>query len=176
MDVSLSTQWNTDKASVLNITNRATQIATFFGIKPKHARMPTLGSRELEVMELFWSTDKDNLSVQQALDLLLQKQGECIGLNTMQSTLERLYRKELLLREKQGRAFIYRTACAKKEVIQRLFHDIATDMTDGNMLPMISGFMEYIATQDPELSTRLASALRPTQASRVTSDTGTKVK
>jgi predicted transcriptional regulator len=165
MDVSLSTQWNTDKGSVLKISNRAAQLATFLGIKQKPARMPTLGSRELEVMELFWSTDQDKLSVQQALDLLQQKQGESSGLNTMQSTLERLYRKELLLREKQGRAFVYCAGCAKKEVIQRLFHDIAADMTDGDMLPMISGFMEYIATQDPELSTRLEKALLPSQAS-----------
>ena len=148
----------------MNINNRAAQLATFFGIKQKPARMPVLGSRELEVLELFWARAQNSLSVQQSLDLLQQQQGECIGLNTMQSTLERLYRKELLLREKHGRAFVYRAACAKKEVIQRLFHDIAEDMTNGDMLPMISGFMEYIATQDPALSTRLESALRPRQA------------
>jgi predicted transcriptional regulator len=122
--------------------------------------MPALGSRELAVMELFWANSERSLSVQQALALLQQEQGECIGLNTMQSTLERLYRKELLLREKHGRAFEYCAACAKQEVIHRLFHDIAADMTNGDMLPMISGFMEYIATQDPALSTRLGHALQ----------------
>ncbi len=145
----------------MNISNRAAQLATFLGIKQKPARMPALGTRELEVMELFWETDQTGLSVQQALDLLQQRPEEAISLNTMQSTLERLHRKELLLREKQGRAFLYCAACAKKEVIQRLFHDIADDMTNGDMLPMISGFMEYVAMQDPELSFRLGQALQP---------------
>jgi predicted transcriptional regulator len=159
LDVRLTNKENTDKGSVLNINDRATQLASFFGIKTKPARMPNLGSRELEVMELFWERQQSRLSVQQVLDLLLQKQHESIGLNTMQSTLERLNRKKLLSRDKHGRAFLYCAVCTKQEVIQRLFHDIAEDMTKGDILPMISGFMEYVASQDPALCSRLESAL-----------------
>lgn len=145
----------------MNITTRASQFAAFLGIKQKPPRMPALGSRELAIMELFWTTQQAALSALDILQLMQQKpsQSDAVSVNTLQSTLERLFRKDLLSRQKQGRAFIYTALCSKKEVIRRLLHDIAEDMTNGDMAPMISGFMEYVGSQDPDLSSRLGQAL-----------------
>lgn len=147
----------------MTISKRAAQFATFLGIKQKPPRMPALGSRELSVLELFWAAGRPALSATDVHEAVQQAHSQsafdAISLNTLQSTLERLHRKELLLREKSGRAFIYRAACSKQDIIQRLLHDIATDMTDGDMAPMISGFMEYVSTQDPALSSRIGQAL-----------------
>ena len=144
----------------MTISKRATQFARFLGLNAKPARMPALGSRELGVMEIFWTSQQTSLAVLDVLELMQQRQAVDISVNTLQSTLERLHRKQLLLREKHGRAFIYRAACSKQDVIQRLLHDIAADMTNGDMAPMISGFMDYVSTQDPALSSRLGQALR----------------
>lgn len=177
LTVSLGTTWNTDKGSVLTISKRATQFATFLGIKQKPPRMPALGSRELGVLELFWTAEQPALSALDVQDVMQQGQTQsptnAISVNTLQSTLERLHRKELLHREKSGRAFIYRAACSKKDIIQRLLHDIAEDMTDGDMAPMISGFMEYVGSQDPALSSRLGEVL---QGSTEQPDVVTKAK
>ena len=147
----------------MTISKRAAQFATFLGIQQKPPRMPALGSRELSVLELFWAPEQPTLSASDVHEAVQNKHSqstlEAISLNTLQSTLERLYRKDLLVREKSGRAFIYRAACSKQDIIQRLLHDIAADMTDGDMAPMISGFMEYVSTQDPALSSRIGQAL-----------------
>lgn len=149
----------------MTISKRAAQFATFLGIKQKPPRMPVLGSRELSVLALFWAAGRPVLSATDVHEAVQQDHCQspldAISLNTLQSTLERLHRKELLLREKSGRAFIYRAACSKQDIIQRLLHDIAEDMTDGDMAPMISGFMEYVSTQDPALSSRLGEVLQP---------------
>ena len=56
---------------------------------------PALGDLELAVLEVLWQTDRaDAKAVHSALG-----SARGIGLNTVQSTLERLFRKQLLARE-----------------------------------------------------------------------------
>ncbi|MEW8498534.1 MAG: BlaI/MecI/CopY family transcriptional regulator [Candidatus Thiodiazotropha taylori] len=68
----------------------------------------------------------------------------------MQSTLERLYRKSLLHRQKSGRRYIYRTAVSRSVFISQLMMDIAETIGDGEMAPMVSGFVNYIDYESPE--------------------------
>ena len=51
-------------------------------------------------------------------------------LNTIQSTLDRLYKKKLLIRNKAGHAFIYRAAMAKNAFLAQLMREVAADYTD----------------------------------------------
>lgn len=129
----------------------------------KQQRMPSLGSRELDVLEVLWQNQGQSLS---ALDVLSnlpkvdQSIADCISINTVQSTLERLVKKQLLKRVKNGRAFYYRTSVPKQELIGGLISDIAKDMTQGDMGLMISGFMDFVAHEDPDLSAKLSRALQ----------------
>lgn len=107
---------------------------------------PTLGARELEVMKIFWQAQA--LSAKQVLQRLPD---QTLSLSTMQSTLERLYRKELLLREKAGRFYVYRAAVSRSQVISQLLGDIAEQVGDGEMAPMISGFMTFVGMEHTEL-------------------------
>lgn len=100
---------------------------------------PPLGKRELEVMKIFWRSDR--LSAKEVLDNLSDSS---LSLSSMQSTLERLHRKKLLLRQKAGRFYIYRAALSRSEMISQLLGDIAEQVGDGQMAPMISGFMDFI--------------------------------
>ncbi|WP_255558458.1 BlaI/MecI/CopY family transcriptional regulator [Zhongshania aquimaris] len=113
---------------------------------------PTLGARELEVMKILWRGD-----VLSAQDVLQAISDSSLSLSTMQSTLERLYRKELVSREKTGRYYLYRAAISRNAVITQLLGEIADQVGDGDMAPMISGFMSFI---DQETSEPLSSEMR----------------
>ncbi|MBQ0760451.1 MAG: BlaI/MecI/CopY family transcriptional regulator [Zhongshania sp.] len=113
---------------------------------------PTLGGRELEVMKILWRGDV--LSAQQVLRAVTDNS---LSLSTMQSTLERLHRKGLVAREKTGRFYLYGAAVSRNTIITQLLGDIAEQLGDGDMAPMISGFMSFI---DQETSEPLSADLR----------------
>ena len=110
---------------------------------------PSLGERELEVMKILWL--ENALS---AKDVLQRFPDTGLSLSTMQSTLERLYRKSLLAREKSGRFYIYRAKVSRSDLISQLLGDIAHQIGDGQMAPMISGFVTFIGTQRADCLTK----------------------
>jgi predicted transcriptional regulator len=117
----------------------------WLGIKRKAAVTPILGERELAVLETLWR--EKTLSAQQILDSL---PNSTITLNTVQSTIERLYRKKLLLRQKQGRAYFYEAAINKSDIIHTLLSDISNELAQGDMSPMISGFLKFLSNESFE--------------------------
>jgi predicted transcriptional regulator len=78
------------------------------------------GELEIAVLEHLWrvpeATAKD---VHAALGI---RRG--ISLNTVQSTLERLYRKDLLARCKVGHAYRYSATIARAQFVAKLIHDV----------------------------------------------------
>ena len=109
----------------------------------KMQRMPNLGGRELEVMKILWG--EGQLSAQQVLK---RSTDNTLSLSTMQSTLERLHRKALLHRQKSGRHYIYDAALSRSAFISHLLRDIAETIGDGDMAPMVSGFISFIDHED----------------------------
>lgn len=119
------------------------------------AQLPDIGSRELDVLEALWRNDQ--LTAQAALD---QMQSAGISLSTMQSTLERLNRKQLVSRKKIGRAYVYQAAISKEAIISRLIHEIADSLAGGETALMVSGFMDYLGKESQEGSEALQALWR----------------
>ena len=117
-------------------------------------RMPDLGERELDVLEVFWAGGQR--TAQDVRDAL---PGGAVSLSTVQSTLERLHRKELLGREKAGRAYQYEARVTRSQLIGGLLRDLADDVAGGDIAPMLSGFLDYVATEAPELGPKVSRAL-----------------
>ncbi|MCV6614432.1 MAG: BlaI/MecI/CopY family transcriptional regulator [Cellvibrionaceae bacterium] len=137
----------TDKGSVL-VQAFDKFIQQYLGRRPGPGAMPQLGPREIEVLKVLWRSDTA-LPAQAVLAELAQ-QG--LSLSTVQSTLERLNRKGLLRRSKVSRAYHYRAAVAQSAVIGCLLSDISSQISDGQLAPMISGFMDFVCqhSQDPQ--------------------------
>jgi predicted transcriptional regulator len=133
--------------------NRSTDLTRWLKLPAARSRTPALGKRELAILEVLWQ--QGALSVQQ-VHASLQ---EDISLNTVQSTLERLHRKDLLQRRKESRAFFYSAVLQKQALISNLLHDIAADLSGGDMTPMVSGFIDYLADVAPAMGDRLHQAL-----------------
>lgn len=114
-------------------------LSGLIGKRAESAQLPDLGSRELGVLELLWTHKQ--LTAQA---LLRHLQADGISLSTVQSTLERLHRKNFVRREKTGRYYVYEPLITKENIISMLMHDIANNLTEGDSAPMVSGFLDYL--------------------------------
>uniref|UniRef100_UPI0032B27460 BlaI/MecI/CopY family transcriptional regulator n=1 Tax=uncultured Abyssibacter sp. TaxID=2320202 RepID=UPI0032B27460 len=84
-----------------------------FGLARRRNSELRLGRLEREVLDRIWTHgDTDASGMQSAL-----ASDRPIALSTVQSTLERLHRKRLLLRQKRGRAYRYAAAITREELI-----------------------------------------------------------
>ena len=129
------------------------KLASWLGSVPSR-RVPDLGEREMDVLEVLWS--RGDSSAQVVLDAL---PGPSVSLSTVQSTLERLHRKSLLEREKSGRAYVYRPVLTRTQLIGGLLRDLAEDVAGGDVAPMLSGFLDYVSAEAPELGPGVSRAL-----------------
>jgi predicted transcriptional regulator len=113
-----------------------------------------LGYLEKLVLQYFWDTDEaDAKRVHRELT-----DDSVRTLNTIQSTLDRLYKKKLLIRNKAGHAFIYRAAMAKNAFLAQLMREVAADYTD-NEDTLLAAFSSLSAEMTETQLQALASLI-----------------
>ncbi len=86
-----------------------------------------------------------------------------ITLNTVQSTVERLYRKGLLERGKVSHAYVYAPRLTREEFGARIMHELVRDLLGGTIEPVLAAFVDLTArTGGDELARleRLVAARR----------------
>lgn len=120
-----------------------------------HAKTPTLGALEIAVLRVIWA-GAEPLEARAVLDGLPQRR---ISLSTVQATLERLHRKALLARTKRGRAYVYSAAVSRESLIAALIRNVANRLADGDLEPVISGFVDLVGEANPELFDELKAAV-----------------
>ncbi|WP_256489269.1 BlaI/MecI/CopY family transcriptional regulator [Pleionea sp. CnH1-48] len=81
---------------------------------------PILGELEIKVMEHLWIHREGTVkSVHEHLSSTKK-----LSTNTIQSALERLFRKELLVRSKQSHSYIYSVKVSKEELLGSMITDM----------------------------------------------------
>ena len=88
-------------------------------------------------------------------------------LNTIQSTLDRLYKKGLLRREKQGHAFHYQAAMDRQAFIGKLIEGIGEDYSadpGSTLIAAFSTFSEKLSDKQIEALEKLIEARREADA------------
>lgn len=84
-----------------------------------------------------------------------------LAYTTVMTTLDRLFKKGLLLRHKDGIAFVYEPALSKDEyrcrVLQRTISDLMTKKADAD--PVLAAFVDAAATVDEANLDRLADLI-----------------
>ncbi|MDT8322124.1 MAG: BlaI/MecI/CopY family transcriptional regulator [Xanthomonadales bacterium] len=112
---------------------------------------PYLGELELAVLEQLWSRGPlDAKTMHRRVGTLRR-----IGLNTVQSTLERLFRKQLVTREKVSHAYLYAAGVRREELMERLIEEIVETFSDGSTEHMLTAFVDLAARVDTESLSRL---------------------
>lgn len=96
-----------------------------------------LGELEKLVLKYFWQTEEAD--AKQVHAYFEQSRGG--SLNTIQSTLDRLYKKGLLKREKESHAYRYRAAKQRKAFIGQLIQDVTQDFVLGDEDSLLTTFV-----------------------------------
>ncbi|UAA39065.1 BlaI/MecI/CopY family transcriptional regulator [Paraneptunicella aestuarii] len=103
-----------------------------------------LGELEKQVLQHLWSVSEAD--AKQVHLILGQARG--ISLNTIQSTLDRLFKKKLLSRTKQGHAYLYRTAIDREGLISKLISNVTSDFVEEGEHSLIAAFCSESANLD----------------------------
>ena len=95
-----------------------------------------LGELEKQVLHYLWQHESaDAKQVHQAFE---KERGG--SLNTIQSTLDRLYKKQLLSRFKQGQAFQYQAKVERHALIGQLIKNVTNDFVADDESSLVAAF------------------------------------
>jgi predicted transcriptional regulator len=116
--------------------------------RPREVATLALGKLERQVLDEAWA--RREVSVR---DIYLKFE-ERIAYTTLMTTLDRLYKKKLLARRKDGRAFLYSPALTREE----FEHGIREDVIDGLLgpgaeavQPVLACIVDTVSERDREL-------------------------
>jgi len=105
-----------------------------------------LGELEKLVLQHFWNVkEADAKQVHKVLGLARGN-----SLNTIQSTLDRLFKKELLKRTKQGHAYCYSARIDREALIAQLISNVTSDFVEDGENSLIAAFSSASAQLNDE--------------------------
>ena len=110
-----------------------------------HTALPSaVGELELKVLECVWETPGTDA---RQITWQLTQEAPC-RLSTVQASLERLVRKELLQREKEGHAYRYYASRTRSELLGSMLKDVIQLLHDGKANTILSSFVNAAAGLD----------------------------
>lgn len=113
--------------------------------KPSNT-LPQLGELELTLLKALWQMpDQSAHALRQQLPV-----SHACSLSTVQSTLERLYRKLLVQRDKRGHAYVYRARLGRSELLGKLLGGVIRQLHSGSLEPILSSFVDFADRFDDE--------------------------
>ncbi|MGH9970870.1 MAG: BlaI/MecI/CopY family transcriptional regulator [Pyrinomonadaceae bacterium] len=128
--------------------------------RPREVASFALGPLERQTLEEIWRRGEASVR-----DIFLSFE-EKIAYTTLMTTLDRLYKKRLLNRRKDGRAFLYSQMVTREEFEQ----EIAEDVIDGllsrgapGVEPVLACIVDAVSEHDRELLDELARLIRQKQ-------------
>jgi predicted transcriptional regulator len=99
-----------------------------------------LGDLEQDVMNLLW--DEAPLAVREVQRRVARGK---LAYTTLMTTLDRLYKKGLLAREKVGLAFVYRPAIDREEYQRRVVEATVAPLLEASSSAVLAAFVDVAA-------------------------------
>ncbi len=103
-----------------------------------------LGQLELKLMEILWSA-QDPMAVRDVLGRLGRTK---LAYTTVMTTLDRLYKKGMLIRAKQGNAFAYEAAMDHDEYQRQVVAAAVRPLLEQGAGAVLSAFVDVAARVD----------------------------
>lgn len=126
--------------------------------RPGEVVRTALGELERKVMEDLWRRGEE-CSVREVQAAF----GDTLAYTTLMTTLDRLHRKGVLARRREGRAFLYRPLLSREQFEGQ----VATDMIDGLLglasgppQPVLLSIVDAVGRRDHELLDELERLVR----------------
>jgi predicted transcriptional regulator len=121
---------------------------------PLHA---ALGHLEREVMEVVWT------GREQAVRDVQVQLPRTVAYTTVMTTLDRLYKKGLVIRRREGRAFVYTAVYSQDEMAASLTSNLLEGvLANGSAAarPFLSNLVDAVSAEDHELLDELERLVR----------------
>lgn len=113
--------------------------------RPREVMRLALGELEREVMEEVWQRgEASGREMHEAF-------GERMAYTTMMTTLDRLFKKKLLDRRKEGRAFVYTPRISREEFESGVAKDMIDGMLGSDAEPVLAYIVEAVSERNREL-------------------------
>ena len=118
-----------------------------------------LGRLELDVLEALWAHSNER-SVRE-----LQGHFPSLAYSTLMTTLDRLHKKGILDRQKEGRAYLYHPRFTREELESYLAKDALDTLlgpmeTEASIRPVLSSFVDAVSRRDELLLDELEELIR----------------
>lgn len=122
--------------------------------------MKALGELEAAIMHVVW-TSEDPVTVR---DVLGRLRSRGLAYTTVMTVMDRLWKKRLLTRRAQGRAYVYRAALSESEYTARLMHELLA--ATGDKAAALAHFVDGMRPGEEEEIRRLAAKAKRRRATR----------
>ena len=116
-----------------------------------HGLARVLGELQAKILEIVWSAER--ATVKDVNDTL----GPNANLKTTMTVMNRMVEKELLARERQGRAFYYQAMSDREAFMAHVADRVMAGLMADFRLPTLAHFVD---TADPEQLTELEALIR----------------
>lgn len=129
--------------------------------RPSELASLALGRLERQVLEETWR--RGETSVRDIVKAL----NDGIAYTTVMTTLDRLYKKRLLSRRKDGRAFIYKPLVTRAEFEQGIAEDVIDGLLGGGssgVEPVLACIVDAVSEHDRELLDELDRLIKEKRA------------
>ena len=122
-----------------------------------HAQQFSLGRLEFDLMQILWSRGESNVRD------VVQKLDRSLAYTTVMTTLDRLYKKGLLNRHLQDRAFVYSARFSQQEWERTQAENVLTNFLTGPQASrelLLSSFLDAVGEHDTALLDELEKKIR----------------
>ena len=116
--------------------------------RPSEVASLALGKLERRVLDETWQRREASVR-----DIYLAF-GENIAYTTLMTTLDRLYKKRLLDRRKEGRAFLYSPVCSREQFAEGIRADFVDSLLEHGaegVQPVLACIVDTVSARDREL-------------------------
>jgi predicted transcriptional regulator len=123
-----------------------------------------LGELETAVLSVLWKSSSP-LSVR---DVLAQLQRRPLAYTTVLTVLDRLHDKDLVSREMQGKAFLYRARVSREQWLGEQAARVLTSSPEPSNSAVLMAFLDSAERANPDLVERLSALIRQRRKERAT--------
>jgi predicted transcriptional regulator len=111
-------------------------------------RSKTLTGQELEIMKIVW--ERERATVRDVYEALLEKRK--VAYTTVMTMMKILEQKRYLKKSQEERAYVYRAAQPKRQVIGAMVRDFINRVFNGSAEPLLVHLVEehHLSQQDLE--------------------------
>ena len=124
-----------------------------------------LGELETSVLSALWSSTSP-LSVRDVLALVKRK--PALAYTTVQTVLDRLHEKDLVSREKEGKAFLYRPRVTREAWLGEQAARVLTGAKGPPNAAVLMAFLDSAERADPAVVEQLSALIEARRKGRAT--------